>query len=1632
MTATFRKRFVSKLKPQYNHESLQNQSLAVVGIQSTHGSLPDAYLSCGQNMESIYSDKTVFSGCRGEFKGTNLDIPLPVHNLMRLSKNASCTRRFQSSSCRMYTFEISLEFADNATSVFESQALIFGESGRSLMEDLRELVLPVLQSMTIDGEEIISISQHLFVDIDLITGSNENMEIQPRSLSISYDRDIFNAGFLERTFYLSLGASQTWRWRQEVPKLFVLPPDGNTTSTRSTLTQVLGIDISKVPKGVTLSTLAIDVYEDDAHIKTLVVEVTISIQQGFANTRTQSISVSRSQSEPPISRSIWLSNTGTHSVKWKAEIAYADTANNQTDWIALDKTNGTLASNGDARYTFVVRLFSGRVKTTGIFEAWVLIVTNSWDGRTRKLPVNAPSFLASPLSNMTYFWIKVDMLVTSMFICQQSTEELPLRPMETTSQLFTVVNTEITEIAVAPTNFTLYILGSDSETHEASFFSLTSRVVSRKAQLTPWLSISPPVARISVGGSLTFNVSTSFLSRTLVIADVANVTAPAAVRLAFGFGVFLGSRATTNPQDADDFRATSLRLNFEPGIASAQHSRLEVSDDTNTLPVDRVLHITVALADIFGQEPASAIYRSSRDVDASSSSVFELNVIPTGDSFRDPTSRRLPVNIVQGREITSFSFNLTFVAIGSVRLELLLNGRHIRMSPKNITGILVDCPGENQIPSADGSSCMCERGHRQSEISSKDSDSLVCVPCGEGFFRRSENRDTSCELCPQEYFSTGGSSECIACPRSSGVDCSDGQLRFVNGFWCEICSSVPNPREMVIESLQRSNPVVFHRCFASEACVANGTSFQTSCKTGYTGPVCSVCADNYAKNPQDESCIPCGDRELNQSYVICGIIGSFGLLLYLIHRYAKKAAALDSSSGPGNSMASIEGGVMGQKRFRKSSSKSRTSIFEQLIQLVVSYIDSLQILAILSDLTISPFQGSASTLVEVSNFSLTNPTQSRSFRCAFSTGFFLNSLLSMGFPWILAAVILISQIIVIKWFHRKPLSKKMFFQASPPVLVIVFNLLHASVTTAAFESLNTYRYQIEETTRVRGNLEIEVGMLRYNVLLVVSCITVSLFVFGFPLAVSGFLLKLWNERRYFELSRHYSSWTDGFLIRRVGFLWPTVVIFRKVFLVVVHQFMEAAIQQYLLVTVIIMMSFMVAVGIQPYRLRMVTVFEQVKLSVTLLSVALGAIFYVISTTTVKHALTEVLDVIPVLVLVFQGLLLLFFLWTIFLLAPKAWTEFKLKTEKKLGHVHDKIRRNVSFGSKKALLQKKQEPLGDVRVDLHDGHGLLGALAMSGVDQDFLSQPSKQQEMQTPNEGELKNATFAEKSPLHDLVNCRHEGSPTSSSHHASFRRCPQPTRYKQGELFKASLFHTSKHGTVTNLPSALRKKARKNSKSVPMDRTHSKSRISRFASKQNIDRRSSKVPNRPMYDAPARRLQSEGVAPIEKSELRPQLAVARGSDQTERRKFRTISRSENLNGDTALYNPLYSRVSFAPKSREDNNSVFRKSSSSPSAERHGKVHRSLHHPRRRHTQGNNEESTVIKSPLFDSERFGTPSSSHKSPNRGCTTQDGSAIFANPLAESPQDNPTGAKHQASNQRSSNQNSSGVFENPLRYL
>lgn len=146
-------------------------------------------------------------------------------------------------------------------------------------------------------------------------------------------------------------------------------------------------------------------------------------------------------------------------------------------------------------------------------------------------------------------------------------------------------------------------------------------------------------------------------------------------------------------------------------------------------------------------------------------------------------------------------------------------------------------------------------------------DQQSCIPCDgteDTQGATGQLSRTACVCKDNMYRSSTDETACVACP--VGFSCKQNEgVTVLSGFW-----------------LAKSNTTLTTRCLlGSTQCRGGAGSGDALCAKGYTGPLCSVCADGYG--PLGGECLACPVDGLN-SFIVFLLISVSAILFYFLVR----------------------------------------------------------------------------------------------------------------------------------------------------------------------------------------------------------------------------------------------------------------------------------------------------------------------------------------------------------------------------------------------------------------------------------------------------------------------------------------------------------------------------------------------------------------------------------------------------------------------------------------------------------------------------------------------------------------------------------------------------------------------------
>ena len=131
--------------------------------------------------------------------------------------------------------------------------------------------------------------------------------------------------------------------------------------------------------------------------------------------------------------------------------------------------------------------------------------------------------------------------------------------------------------------------------------------------------------------------------------------------------------------------------------------------------------------------------------------------------------------------------------------------------------------------------------------------SAYCLPCPPGTYNTLPGLG-SCVGCPEDTYSAAGQTECQPCGADSlysvqgeGLNCTDGVLRGMKANWWAV-----HPIDVT-----NANTTIAFECETGDYCLGG---FDSECREGHEGPLCSVCAAGFYMG-ESMRCMSCDDAE---------------------------------------------------------------------------------------------------------------------------------------------------------------------------------------------------------------------------------------------------------------------------------------------------------------------------------------------------------------------------------------------------------------------------------------------------------------------------------------------------------------------------------------------------------------------------------------------------------------------------------------------------------------------------------------------------------------------------------------------------------------------------------------------------
>ena len=278
---------------------------------------------------------------------------------------------------------------------------------------------------------------------------------------------------------------------------------------------------------------------------------------------------------------------------------------------------------------------------------------------------------------------------------------------------------------------------------------------------------------------------------------------------------------------------------------------------------------------------------------------------------------------------------------GTAVLRARVGGEEVLGSGHTFTIQGASCPAMNVTQTRSGLECECqagfsldvaavslaaEQGMSGTGVVSSDA-FLRCRACEPGFEKAASGNAPACDVCPFNTYSAGATMGCQPCLDSPGASCAEGVLVIKPGFWYEPGLRRPLTgvygvrdeavrrnvsEEVVVLDLHRQMGVaggpngtlpapllvlpagtVLHQCPLPEVCQLDPATQAPVCATGYSGPLCAVCADGFESNNGQAGAV-CNECPAQAVNIVITIV-VFGVVVFGVTRVALGQKAAERS-----------------------------------------------------------------------------------------------------------------------------------------------------------------------------------------------------------------------------------------------------------------------------------------------------------------------------------------------------------------------------------------------------------------------------------------------------------------------------------------------------------------------------------------------------------------------------------------------------------------------------------------------------------------------------------------------------------------------------------------------------------------
>jgi len=430
----------------------------------------------------------------------------------------------------------------------------------------------------------------------------------------------------------------------------------------------------------------------------------------------------------------------------------------------------------------------------------------------------------------------------------------------------------------------------------------------------------------------------------------------------------------------------------------------------------------------------------------------------------------------------------------------------------------------------------------------------------------------TCVQCPSGQFSDGGSGNCTRCP-SEGVSCVDGVLvaqpniyyaplvaRWLAGNEDSAAGSTGtgNTSDGLVAAVI-DGTTEFHPCYNSEACVVDVVRRLYGCATGYTGPLCGVCAAGWAK--QGERCVPCLSHGRN--YIVLAAVGAI-ILLVLIW-----LSLFKNFGSPGTS--------------------------DTIYRIIVTWLSALTSFSLYVARGTESFNVGTSYLQSVVVPASAAGIEMSPVTCEIAPTFYERYTATILLPFIVAvACIAINLVylplgVVTGRLASMRIGLTAFIASRKPVaiLLIVCFLAFPNLTRTAF-LMYTCRWEtIGGTHYLDNDLSVSCDTAIHATGKVAAAVVIALFCLGLPLGFSWWLVRHEADVKAADINSPFFK-TFGFLFKGLRtdnwryYCWEAVVMIRRAVLILIAVLANDAYYQVGCAIVVLTMAFGLHLHTRPY------------------------------------------------------------------------------------------------------------------------------------------------------------------------------------------------------------------------------------------------------------------------------------------------------------------------------------------------------------------------------------------------------------------------------------------------------------------